>query len=128
MKKIFLIISLLASSLFAEIVWLKYDDAVEQVKKNNKIIMVMLSREDCPTCEYMEDIVFEDKKVLEEFNKDFIGVHLDIHNDFIPEGLTYIGTPTFHFLNKFERRLDRLDGGANAKDFMDKLKEVKTKH
>ncbi|MBU0720643.1 thioredoxin family protein [bacterium] len=125
MSKIILIASLLVSSLFAEIHWMKYDDAIEKAKKENKIVMVMLSREDCPTCEYMDDIVFEDDNVVNEFNKDFLGVHLDIHNDFIPEGLTYIGTPTFHFLNKSERRLDRIDGGANARDFRDKLKEVK---
>jgi len=125
LKKIALIISLLVSSLFAEINWLKYDDALAESKKSNKIIVVMLSREDCPACEYMDDIVFEDDNVIEMFNEDFLGVHLDIHNDFIPDGLTYVGTPTFHFVNKFERRLDRIDGGVNVKDFMLKLEEVK---
>jgi thiol-disulfide isomerase/thioredoxin len=125
MKKIIFIAGLLVSTLFAQIPWMKYNDALVEAKKENKIIVVMLSKEDCPACEYMEDTVFEDDNVVQEFNKNFIGVHLDIHNDVIPNGLTYIGTPTFHFINTFERKLDRIDGGVNAKDFTDKLQEVK---
>lgn len=125
MKKIFLIISILVTSLFAEIEWMKYDDAIAKAKKENKLVMIMLSREGCPACEYMKDIVFEDENVLSEFNKDFIGVHLDINEDYVPEEFTYIGTPTFHFLNKFERKIDRIDGGKNVKDFTIKMREVK---
>ncbi|EDZ62189.1 putative thioredoxin [Sulfurimonas gotlandica GD1] len=126
MKKIILIISLLISSLFAEIKWVEYDDALELAKKENKIIMVMLSRENCVACEYMEDIVFDDDVVLKELYKDFIPVHIDIYKGFIPnDDLTYMGTPTFHFLNKHEKKIGRIDGGVNKKDFSDKLKEVK---
>lgn len=127
MLKVFLIASLFISSLFAEIEWMKYDEAMEVAKKENKIVMVMLSREGCPACEYMKDIVFENDAVLAEFNKDFIGVHLDIHNDYIPDEFSYIGTPTFHFLNKHERKIERIDGGVNARDFTVKMKETKTK-
>jgi len=127
MLKVFLIASLFISALFAEIEWMKYDEAMEVAKKENKIVMVMLSREGCPACEYMKDIVFENDAVLAEFNKDFIGVHLDIHNDYIPDEFSYIGTPTFHFLNKHERKIERIDGGVNARDFTVKMKETKTK-
>ena len=125
MLKVVLIAGMLISSLFAEISWKKYDEAMEVAKKENKIVMVMISREGCPACEYMKDIVFENDNVLEEFNKDFIGVHLDIHEDYIPDEFAYIGTPTFHFLNKFERKIERIDGGVNAKDFTIKMKEAK---
>lgn len=124
MKKVLLLITILVSSLFAEIEWMKYDDALEKSKKENKIVMIMLSREGCPACDYMKDIVFENDDVLDEFNKDFIGVHLDIHEDYIPEEFSYIGTPTFHFINKHERKLDRIDGGVNSKDFTTKMREV----
>ncbi len=125
MKKIVLVLLVLVSSVFAEINWVGYDAAFEQAKKDNKVVMVMLSKEGCPACEYMIDIVFEDDNVIEEFNKDFIGVHLDIHEDYVPEDLTYIGTPTFYFLNKYGRKLDRIDGGANVRDFTAKMREVK---
>ncbi len=125
MKKIILIVAVMVTSLFAEIEWLSYDKAFEKAKDENKIVMVMLSKEGCPACEYMIDIVFEDDNVIDEFNQDFIGVHLDIHEDYVPEDLPYIGTPTFHFLNKHGRKLDRIDGGANVRDFTTKMREVK---
>jgi thioredoxin-related protein len=125
MKKIILIVTLLVSSLFAEMKWVEYDDALETAQKENKIIMVMLSRENCGTCEYMEDVVFDDDAVVAEVLKDFIPVHIDIYKGFIPnDDLSYIGTPTFHFLNKDEKKIGRIDGGVNKKDFYNKLKEV----
>ena len=124
MKKIFLLFTLFTGLLFAEMEWTDYDDALEKAEKENKVVMVMLSREGCAGCEYMKDIVFMDTKILEQFNKDFIAVHIDIQQDFIPDGLTFIGTPTFHFIDKDEKRIDRIDGGVNAKDFANKLKVV----
>ena len=46
--------------------------------------MVMLSKEGCPACEYMEDVVFAEQAVEDTINKNFIPVHLDIHKDKIP--------------------------------------------
>lgn len=124
MRKIVLFISLLSVSLFAEMEWVKYDAALEQAKKDNKIIMIMLSKEGCPACEYMKDIVFENDDVMDEFNINFIGVHLDVNEDYIPERYGYIGTPTFHFINKNETKIDRIDGGVNSRDFMLKMREI----
>jgi thiol-disulfide isomerase/thioredoxin len=125
MKKIFLVLTLLVVSLMADVKWMSYDDAIDEAKKSDKLVMVMLSREGCPACEYMEDIVLKDKAVQAELAKDFLAVHLDIHNDFLPSGMTYIGTPTFHFLNKHEMKKGRIDGGANVKDFMQELQNAK---
>ena len=125
MKRIVLVLVLLMSSLFADLKWVDYDDAIEMAEKNNKTVMVMLSREGCPACEYMKDIVFKYDDILKVMDESFIAVHVDIHQDFMPEGLTYVGTPTFHFLDKSEKKLYRVDGGKNGKDFMNILKEVK---
>ena len=127
MKKILLLATLLTSSLFADLTWHKYSEAIALAKAEDKIVMVMLSREDCPSCEYMKDIVFEDAKIMEMMEKKFLAVQIDIHKDYIPNSLTYIGTPTFHFLNKYESKIDRIDGGENVKTFMDKLEELVSK-
>ncbi|MDY0117864.1 MAG: thioredoxin family protein [Sulfurimonadaceae bacterium] len=128
MKKIIVALACITTALFAELAWVDFDDAIEQAKKTDKIVMVMLSREGCPACEYMQDIVFEDKKVMAEIEKSVIPVYLDINNDFIPDGLPYIGTPTFHFMNSHEIKKGRIDGGANVKDFLEELEDVKSKH
>lgn len=125
MKKIVLILTLLISSLFAELNWVDYEDAIELAEEKNKIVMVMLSREGCPACEYMDNIVFKNEDIEEILTKNFAVVHVDIHHDFMPEGLTYSGTPTFHFLDKTEKKLHRVEGGKNAKDFMKILTELK---
>lgn len=126
MNKIVLALSLIASCALAEIKWApSYDAALAQAKKEKKNVMVMLSKEGCPACEYMNDIVFEESAVENEINKKFVPVHLDIHNDFIPEGLGYIGTPTFHFLNAKGEKLKRHDGGANIPTFLGILNSVK---
>lgn len=126
MKKTLLMISLLASCAFAEIKWASsYDTALQQAAKEKKKVMVMLSREECPACEYMEEIVFEEKVVEHEMMKNFVLVHLDIHKDFIPEGLGYIGTPTFHFLDSKGKKIGRHDGGANVPTFMGILGKMK---
>ncbi len=85
----------------------------------------MLSREECPACEYMNDVVFEEKAVVSEVVKSFVPVHFDIHKDFLPEGLGYIGTPTFHFLNASGKKIGRHDGAANIPTFMGVLGKYK---
>lgn len=126
MEKIFLALSILASCAFAELKWApSYDAALTQAAKEKKKVMVMLSREECPACEYMEDIVFEEKAVANEIHNNFVPVHLDIHKDFIPDGLGYIGTPTFHFLNASGKKIGRHDGGANIPSFMGILGKMK---
>ncbi|MBU1643115.1 thioredoxin, partial [bacterium] len=55
--------------------------------------------------------------------KNFIPLHLDIHDDNI-HGLTYIGTPTFYFQNSGGRTIKRLDGASNIKEFTDALAEI----
>lgn len=125
MKKILIVLTLLMSSLFADLDWESYDDALRLAEKENKLVMVMISREGCPGCEYMKDVVFEQDNVIEEIYEKFIPVQLYIHKDFIPSGLTYIGTPTFHFINHYEAKVERIDGGVTAKEFLEIIEGIK---
>lgn len=125
MKKIVFIILFLITSAFADINWVEdVDDAYEIALKENKTVMVMLSRKDCPACEYMEGIVFENKNFMSFFDKNFIAVHVDIHEDFVPEGLEYFATPTFYFLDSNEKVLHKIVGGQNYKDFREELELI----
>jgi thioredoxin-related protein len=114
-------------TLFAEVEYAKsYKAALAQAEKENKLVMVMLSKEDCDACWYMENVVFDDESVADAIMKDFVPVHLDIHNDYL-HNLDYIGTPTFHFITYKEYKRDRLDGAANVMDFKKVLKTAKSK-
>lgn len=126
MNKIFLTAVLLCACAFGEVKWAKsYNSAMEQAKKEQKNVMVMLSKEDCPACQYMEEVVFEEKVVKDTINRDFIPVHIDIINDAVPSHLRYIGTPTFYFLSPKGNKLDRYDGGANIPTFLGVLGKIK---
>ena len=115
------------SALFAELEYVDFDEAMVQAKKENKIVMVMLSKVGCPGCKYMEGTVFENEAIINTFEEDFIAVHIDIHEDEIPMNLKFIGTPTFHFINKDSKRVGRIDGTANELEFLKKLREFKKK-
>ena len=122
MKKIVLVIAFLITSVFADINWAEdIDDAYEIAVKENKKVMVMLSSKGCPACEYMKDIVFKDKNFINRFNKELIAVHIDIHDGFVPDGLEYFATPTFYFLDSNEKKLHRINGAHNSKEFSEEL-------
>jgi len=117
---------ILAVSLFAEPNWLRsYDEAQEQALKEKKNIMVMISREGCDACWYMENIVFEDEKIQALMEKNFIRVYLDTKSDFIPKEFIHIGTPTFYFTKADGTRLGhRINGASNVKDFTKKVNQI----
>lgn len=126
MNKIVLGLALVATCVFADIKWAKnYEEALSQATKEKKNVMVMFSKEGCPSCEYMEGVVFEEPVIIDMINAKFVSLHIDVQKDKIPAGLGYVGTPTFHFLNSKGVKLKRYDGGANIPDFMGILNSVK---
>ncbi len=125
MKKILFIALFLASSLFANsIQWIEYDKALETAQKQDKIIMVMLGRASCSACKYMKTVVFENESVIEKLNEKYLSVYIELDFDDTPNNLTYIGTPTFHFLDKNEKALKRIDGGKTVPSFMRALQTL----
>lgn len=126
MIKGFLALSLIVTCVFADIKWAKsYDAALASAKKEKKNVMIMLSREGCPACDYMDNIVFEDTDVEEALTKGFIPVHIDIKKEKIPSGLGFIGTPTFHFVTSSGKKLKRIDGAVKTLELIEILNSIK---
>ena len=117
---------ILSVSLLAEPDWLRsYEDAQKQALEEKKNIMVMISREGCDACWYMENIVFEDEKIQALMEKNFIRVYLDTKSDSIPQAFIHIGTPTFYFTKADGTRIGhRINGASNIKDFTKKVKQI----
>lgn len=125
MHRIFFSLVLFSTLLFSDIKWAEdIDEAYEIAAKENKVVMVMLSRRGCPGCDYMKDIVFPKSDVSIELEKHFVSVHVDVREDFIPEGLSFFATPTFYFLNKDEKVLHRINGSENSIQFFEELKNI----
>jgi len=125
MKKILLVLALLVSTIYAEVKYTDIFDAYDVAEKENKTVMIMLSQEGCPGCEYMENVVFNNTNITKILNKNFVVVHVDVYKDGAPDGLDFFATPTFYFLDADEKVLKRLNGGQNAKDFEETLKKLK---
>ena len=126
MTKVLMGLILLSLCLFAEPDWThSYTDAKKQAMKEHKLIMLMLSKEHCQACWYMEKIVFKEDKVNTLVRNNFIPVYVDIHKDVVPSEFDYIGTPTFYFLNaQGELIAPRMDGANNVKDFTKKINKI----
>lgn len=126
MTKLILALLILSVSVFAEPTWThSYAEAKLQALESDKAVMVMLSRESCDACWYMENIVFEDKEMKSLIMNNFIPVYLDVNEDEIPEHFVFIGTPTFYFTRANGEKLGhRLNGASNVKDFTAKINEI----
>ena len=109
----------------ADFDWLGYKEALKKARKLHKPIMVMITQKGCPTCEYMDDVAFEDEELVDFIEYNFIPVKLSIQ-EAKKVGLKAYGTPTFYFLDANGSKIARpLAGGATAKNFLAKLKEIK---
>jgi thioredoxin-related protein len=75
----------------------------------------------------MKQDVFTQKSVASYLSKNFVPVMLDIHDDMLPEGFSYYAVPTFFIVSPEGKLIERVVGGAKAKDFLDYLKKVRNK-
>ena len=123
MKKILFTLLLLLGSLHA-FEWMNYEEALIKAKEENKVVIVMLGRDSCGVCTYMKKVVFKDKNVIKKLDSKFIGVYVELDFDDVPEGMTFIGTPTFYFLDKNANTLLKFNGGKTTPSFLKALAEV----
>jgi len=128
MTKIFFTFFFFIASLSADVHYSDMFDVYDEAKAQKKLVLIMLSQKHCPGCEYMEGVVFKNEDVGRYLQENFVTVHLDIHEDYVPEELEHFATPTFYFLDENENILKRLNGGENAKDFYQTLQTVHTRY
>jgi len=120
LKTLLLILFISISSYASEILWNdSYQEAALEAKAENKPMLVFMSRAGCGSCEYMEDTVLIDNEVSDYINKNYIAVHLDIHDNDAPKSLQVSVTPVFHFLKSDGSELkESLYGGKTAPFFI----------
>ena len=120
-------ILLATTSLLAE---LDYANSFKEAKllatKEHKGVFVILSKEGCDACWYMQNVVFDNDDVVDMLESKYIPVYIDIHDDVVPKGLGYIGTPTMYFLDANGKKLKngRIDGVLNYREFLERLSNV----
>lgn len=98
-----------------------YKDALIQAQTENKPIFIMLYATWCPHCNTMKKNVFNDNKVLDFLNKNYICIWKDIEKEdgiAIKEKFKTSGLPIFLFIDAKETLLYATKGELNTAAFM----------
>lgn len=125
MKKLFLLVLFLTSTLFADLNWADdYETGLAQAKKEHKKVIVMFTLTACHVCKMMKENVYTQKEVQAYVEKYFVPIELNLDID-DKEGYEVYGTPTFYFLDANAKQIgDVKVGGSTVDGFMKKLKEI----
>jgi len=124
MKKIiillFLSLSLWASNDADTLGYLSnFDEAIVKAKKENKMIMLIMTKSGCPWCKKLEEIVLVEPEVKGRIHKEFVAVLLDRDKDIYPKYYEIKYTPTVYFIDaNSEEEVWSNVGYAKAKDFL----------
>ncbi len=121
---------LLAGFAWGEVDWAtSYERGLAQAKEEQKLVMVMFSKESCKACAYMKKEVFERPQVARYLDEHYVAIEVDIHDYPKTMGYKVIGTPTFYFLAPDGTTLgSALVGKAPEKLFLDELRAVKASY
>lgn len=104
-----------------------FEQALQKAKKEHKIIMIKVMTKDCYYCKKMDREVMVEQEVVDRLEEDFISVAIDVSTTQLPLGLKAEFTPSFIFIDENGTVLMNLPGAWNKTDFLDILKEAKTK-
>ncbi len=103
-----------------------YQNALYKAKQDSKLVMVMMSYQGCPVCNYMKDIVFERPAILDYLNQHFYVVIKDIEKDYYPQRFASIDSPTFFFIDPMTLHevIPKKVGGFRPTQFLSILHEA----
>ena len=132
MKKLMILMAamLFASASFAQVKWEEgtLDQAIKKAKERGKeLVFLDCYATWCGPCKYMANTVFTSKEAGDYFNKKFVNIKIDMEKG---EGINLArqfriqGYPTFIILNSKGKELGRIVGGAEAKQFIQKVEQV----
>ncbi|AZV46979.1 hypothetical protein C3L23_06750 [Nautilia sp. PV-1] len=125
-KLIFLFISVF---LFAQnLNWYSdYQKAFNVAKKEHKLVMVDISKHDCPPCDFMKQNVMSGKEVKDILLKNFVLVDYYADTDNIPEKFRkhfFNFTPAIQFYTADGKFIRGVYGATSYENFLSVLKQI----
>lgn len=136
MKKLMILMAalLFASASFAQVKWEEgtLAQALKKAKESGKeLVFLDCYATWCGPCKYMANTVFTSKEAGDYFNKKFVNIKIDMEKG---EGINLArqfriqGYPTFIILNSNGKEIGRIVGGAEVKQFIQKVEGVLSKN
>ncbi|WP_428737214.1 thioredoxin family protein [Sulfurimonas sp.] len=106
MKKILLLLTLCLSLFGVELGWThEYKAALAKAKKEDKVLYVLLTSDNCRWCRKFENTTLQDRAIQDKLNKDFIVVHLSRDRDEVPKIFETTPVPRHYFVDGNEKIL-----------------------
>jgi thioredoxin-related protein len=126
MMKLWVVGCLTAMSLYAAPIQSdkEFLQAVEKMGKENKLVLMIYTADDCPECAYMKQKVFHDNTVKPFLNSHFVVLEKNVHRSKLPDGFDYFGIPTMFFIDKAGVNIETLVGSSRPEAFLEVLRSV----
>ncbi len=124
MKKVFVAILLLATSLFAEIGWYtSYESALKRAKELDRPMLVLLVSEECRWCRKLENVTLKNPDVENFVNGRFVPLLLHRGEGEYPSFIRSRYVPTTFYITPEEKMLIKpVEGYWDPYDYMSDLK------
>ncbi|MDD5716184.1 MAG: DUF255 domain-containing protein [Sulfuricurvum sp.] len=130
MNKIIILGFLLTFSLFGtDIKWEKdLSTAVEKGIKEQKPLMVLVTKNGCRWCDVLKQNTLKNAKVVSILNHDFIAYEGVVDEGSVPRSLMTQGTPATWFIKGKSPMFEPIMGAVESNDFLKALEIVKQEY
>ena len=103
----------------------QFKNAVADMGKENKLVLMIYTTDDCPECAYMKQKVFHDKAVEAYMSRNFIVIEKNVHKSKLPDGYDYFGIPTMFFIDKEGNKKETIVGSKRPQPFLEELRRIR---
>lgn len=103
----------------------QFKSAVAEMEKENKLVLMIYTTDDCPECAYMKKKVFHDSAVQPILKQGFVVIEKNVHTGKLPEGFDYFGIPTMFFIDKTGKKKETIVGSRRASEFAKELHRIR---
>lgn len=130
MKKFLLIVMLMGLSLSAvEVKWEKdLSKAVERAAKEQKPLMVLVTKNGCRWCDVLKQTTLKNDKVVAVLNRDFVSYEGVVDENSVPPALMTQGTPATWFIKGKTPMFEPVMGAVESEDYLKALDIVKQEY
>lgn len=127
MKTFLLLIMLLGTSVWgAEIKWEKeLSTAVERAAKEQKPLMVLITKNGCRWCDVLKQTTLKNPKVVALLNRDFVSYEGVVDENTVPPALMSGGTPATWFIKGKTPMFEPVMGAVEGEEYLKALDIVK---